>query len=114
MTVFLDAVQNLCGEGSFYLEGNDAYDNILRWNNVDPIPTFAEVETEVQRLTVELNWSSLRQQRNNLIAETDYLALSDATMTDDIKTYRQALRDLPANTTDPANPVWPTKPGGSS
>lgn len=54
---------------------------------------------------------ALRTERNNLIAETDYLALSDATMTDDMKTYRQALRDLPANTTDPANPVWPTKPG---
>jgi len=114
MTVFLDAVQNLCGEGSFYLEGDDVYENILRWNNVDPIPTSAEVEAEVQRLTVELNWSSLRQQRNRLIAETDYLALSDATLTDEMSTYRQALRDLPANTTDPANPVWPTKPGGAS
>jgi hypothetical protein len=55
--------------------------------------------------------ASLRSERTQLLAETDYLALSDATMTDDMKTYRQALRDLPANTTDPANPVWPTKPG---
>jgi len=28
--------------------------------------------------------------------------------------YRQALRDLPANTTDPANPDWPVKPGGGA
>ena len=54
---------------------------------------------------------NLRTKRNRLIAETDYLALSDATLTDEMSTYRQALRDLPANTTDPANPVWPTKPG---
>ena len=52
----------------------------------------------------------LRRQRNQLLAETDYLALSDVTMTDEMRDYRQALRDLPANTVDPANPVFPTKP----
>jgi hypothetical protein len=57
---------------------------------------------------------ALRTRRNQLLAETDYLALADATLTDEMTAYRQALRDLPANTTDPANPVWPTKPGGES
>jgi len=53
----------------------------------------------------------LRQKRNRLLSETDYLTLSDTTeMSDDWKTYRQALRDLPANTSDPENPSWPTKP----
>jgi len=55
----------------------------------------------------------LRRQRNQLLTETDYLALADSTLTDEMRTYRQALRDLPANTVDPANPVWPTKPGGN-
>ena len=53
---------------------------------------------------------NLRRERNRLLVETDYLALADATLTDEMRTYRQALRDLPANTADPANPVWPTKP----
>lgn len=57
---------------------------------------------------------NLRAERNRLLAETDYLALSDSTLTDEMRTYRQALRDLPANTADPANPVWPVKPGGDS
>ena len=57
---------------------------------------------------------NLRAKRNQLLSETDYLALSDSTLTDEMRTYRQALRDLPANTTDPANPVWPVKPGGDS
>ena len=35
---------------------------------------------------------------------------SDVTMSDAWKTYRQQLRDLPANTSDPTNPTWPTKP----
>ena len=53
----------------------------------------------------------LREERNRRLAETDYLALSDATLSEDMRTYRQALRDLPANTSDPANPAWPVKPG---
>ena len=61
-----------------------------------------------------LQLDNLRTERNKRLAETDYLALSDSTLTDEMRTYRQALRDLPANTTDPANPVWPVKPGGDS
>ena len=63
----------------------------------------------------------LRVQRNAKLAETDYLALSDVTLSADMKTYRQALRDLPAdaNGKDAAfdsdgvtlkNVTWPTKP----
>ena len=52
----------------------------------------------------------LRFNRDRLLRETDHYALSDVTLSDDMKTYRQALRDLPANTSDPANPTWPTKP----
>ena len=80
---------------------------------VTPLTAEEITEREVYERDVQpgVNFELLREERNRLIAETDYLALSDATMTDDMKTYRQALRDLPANTTDPANPVWPTKPG---
>lgn len=52
----------------------------------------------------------LRYKRDNKLAESDWMANSDVTMSDAWRTYRQALRDLPANTTDPANPVWPTPP----
>ena len=38
------------------------------------------------------------------------MANSDVTLADAWKTYRKNLRDLPANTADPANPTWPTKP----
>jgi hypothetical protein len=57
--------------------------------------------------------AALRRQRDQLLTETDYLALADSTLTDEMRDYRQALRDLPANTVDPANPVWPVKPGGN-
>ena len=68
------------------------------------------VETAAAELVTENAWSELRSKRSKLLAETDYLALSDATLSEDMRTYRQALRDLPANTSDPANPTWPVKP----
>ena len=52
----------------------------------------------------------VRNQRNALLAETDYMALSDVTMSDDWTTYRQALRDIPAQDGFPASVTWPTKP----
>ena len=56
-------------------------------------------------------WEEFRRERNRRLSETDYMAFSDtAEMSDAWKTYRQALRDLPANTSDPKNPSWPTKP----
>ena len=57
--------------------------------------------------------ADLRSKRNRLLAETDYLALSDATLTSDMTTYRQALRDLPNGKDTVAkceNATWPTKP----
>lgn len=55
-------------------------------------------------------WEALRQERNAKLAASDWMATSDYTMSDPWKTYRQALRDLPANTADPANPTWPEEP----
>ena len=57
--------------------------------------------------------ANLRQQRNQLLAETDWMGNSDDTMSADWKTYRQALRDITKQT--PAddslsNITWPTKP----
>jgi hypothetical protein len=65
---------------------------------------------EWQQVAPSAQWEGLRVMRNIKIADTDWWATSDRTMTAEQIAYRQALRDLPANTTDPANPVWPTKP----
>ena len=57
--------------------------------------------------------ANLRSRRNRLLAETDFYALSDVTMSDDMKTYRQALRDLPdgLDTVDKVNSkAYPNKP----
>ena len=57
--------------------------------------------------------ASLRARRNQLLAETDFYALSDVTMSDDMKTYRQDLRDLQdgKDTVDKCNnATFPDKP----
>ena len=69
-----------------------------------------EVTYDTAVINTAVNWDKLRIKRDQLLSKTDYLALSDVTMSDEMRTYRQALRDLPANTSDPANPTWPTKP----
>lgn len=59
----------------------------------------------------------VRNLRNNLIRDTDWMSGTDVNMTDEWKTYRQALRDLPANSTPSLDEngnlegvTWPTKP----
>tara|TARA_R100000234_G_scaffold67350_1_gene41124 strand:- start:56 stop:382 length:327 start_codon:yes stop_codon:yes gene_type:complete len=49
-----------------------------------------------------LKLADIRKLRNTKLAETDYLALSDVTMSDAVKTWRQTLRDLPQNNTTEA------------
>ena len=58
--------------------------------------------------------ADVRLKRNALLAETDHLALSDNTLTTEMTTYRQSLRDITNNVDDLDdinNITWPTKPG---
>ena len=59
------------------------------------------------------NWEEFRRQRNDKLAETDWRAGQDLTMSDAWKTYRQELRDLPStlnDTTVRETITWPTEP----
>ena len=49
--------------------------------------------------TDEQKWFDIREKRNKLLAETDFYALQDVTMSDEMKTWRQSLRDIPTNHT---------------
>jgi hypothetical protein len=53
---------------------------------------------------------NLRKERNRILAETDWMANSDVTMSDEWQTYRQALRDITDTYTSRDDVVWPTKP----
>ena len=59
----------------------------------------------------DYKWNRLRETRDNFLVLSDWTQVSDAPVDADAwKTYRQTLRDLPANTADPENPSWPVKP----
>ena len=79
-----------------------------------------EEENELSARNAELNkqapnrnMEELRRQRDVLLAETDFYALGDVTMSENMKTYRQALRDITSQTPadiNLSNINWPTKP----
>ena len=93
-----------------------------RYHNINGNQVQFTAEEETARDAEEKAWAdgalaraqaNLRQERNRRLAETDFYGNSDVTMSDDMKTYRQALRDLPAgkDTVDKCdNVTWPTKP----
>ena len=93
-----------------------------RYHNINGVRVQFTAEEETARDAEEKTWADgrldrdlfeLRQKRNRLLAETDYFALSDNTLADNMKKYRQDLRDLTTGldtTTKVANVTWPTKP----
>jgi hypothetical protein len=54
--------------------------------------------------------ASGRVKRDELLKETDHYGLSDVTMSSEMTTYRQALRDVPQQTDFPSTITWPDKP----
>ena len=66
--------------------------------------------TAIASISPDANWVALRKTRNDLLTETDWWGVSDRTMTDAQKKYRQDLRDLPSTTSDPEDVIWPNKP----
>ena len=71
--------------------------------------TVTVTHTAVDQTDVE-QWAEIRASRDIKLMDSDWMANSDVTMSDAWKTYRQALRDLPASKSDPDDIVWPTKP----
>ena len=93
-----------------------------RYHNINGNRVQFTAEEETARDAEEATWEAgafdraiagLRERRNNLLKATDFYALSDVTMSEDMTTYRQELRDLPSGltTVEEVNTVtWPTKP----
>ena len=68
--------------------------NQITWlNGTTPISK-QDILDMLPQVELDMALESLRNKRNALLTETDYLALSDNTMTEEVKTYRQKLRDI--------------------
>ena len=83
----------------------DAYVQDGKAYNVRVENTTAEEQTAL----TDQKWIAIRLERDRRLQITDWRASSDLTLSDDWKTYRQALRDVPTQT-DPYNITWPTEP----
>ena len=109
-----DALISLKPNKEYTWSGTD-YANLVG----DDKPTESEIDTEVTRLNNAEPMRLLREERDKRIAKTDWRASSDLTLSDAWKTYRQALRDLPASASpsldadgelDSTSVTWPTEP----
>lgn len=83
---------------------------ILSSNQADWGTDWATVSAKLTALNAAEPLKLLREERNRKIAETDWWAGSDLTMTDAQTTYRQALRDITDSATSLDDVTWPTKP----
>ena len=109
-----DALISLKPNKEYTWSGTD-YANLVG----DDKPTESEIDTEVTRLNNAEPMRLLRVERNERLTKTDWRASSDLTLADAWKTYRQALRDLPASASpsldsngnlDLTSVTWPTEP----
>ena len=77
-------------------------DIIVDEDSMPPRPTQQELD--------DYKMMKLRQERNRLLAETDWMANSDVTMSDEWRNYRQALRDITDTYSNRDEVVWPNPP----
>lgn len=66
--------------------------------------------TEEQTNLTNVKWAEVRRVRDTLLSQSDWRALSDVTLSDAWRTYRQELRDVPNTQSDPFNITFPTPP----
>lgn len=101
------AIQCGAEEGWIYGKIND---RPYKFRVIDGI-LLKKSDEEIREQETPEAWEALRRKRNIMLKSSDWTQVPDAPVDQSAwAIYRQALRDLPANTTDPFNPPWPTKP----
>jgi hypothetical protein len=110
--MILEAILKINPKAEASVEADDI--NQITWHNgTTPIPV-ADIEAQFPIVELDNAMSTLRAKRNKLLQDTDHYALSDQTLSDDMRTYRQSLRNITngLTTVEDVNSVtWPTKPG---
>jgi len=110
--MIFQAVRELRPNASF-----EVRNKVLVWKESSlEKPTEAEIQAKIAELTAAEPLRQLREQRNQLLAQTDWMAVADRTMTQSQIDYRQALRDI--TTQSPSldsdgnltGITWPTPP----
>ncbi len=105
------AILKINPSAKFSVNADDV--NQITWLEGTTPNSASDIKEQLDVVELEMALEHLRRKRNKLLAETDYLALSDVTMSSDMETYRQSLRDLTngLDTVEKVNAVsFPTKP----
>jgi len=107
----IKAILKINSEAQVSVSNNDI--NTIVWENgTTPIPK-ADIEAQFPAVEFDNAMADLRAKRNQLLIDTDFHGMSDRTMSAEMTTYRQELRDLTngVTTVEQANAVvFPTKP----
>ena len=108
-----EAIIKINSNAKFSVSGNDIDTCEITWlDGTTPISK-SDIEAQLPAVELDIALKNLRYERDEKLKETDYLALSDQTLSTEMSTYRQALRDITngITTVEQANNVtWPTKP----
>ena len=108
-----EAILKINPNAEVSVRGNDINTCEIEWHNGTTPVSKADIEAQFPIVEFDMAMENLRAKRNKLLAETDYLALSDNTMSAEMTTYRQSLRDITNGLTtveEVNNITWPTKP----
>ena len=117
-----DALQALKPGAQWVLRGG-VYSGLEWVDSIQTKPTETEINNKISELDSAESMRLLREERNLLLSETDWMVIKSqetgVAISDAWKTYRQALRDLPASASptltsdyllDETSVTWPTKP----
>ena len=105
------SILKINADASFSVENNDI--TKITWSTGTTPISQSDIEAQYPAVELEIALDRVRVERDFLISQTDFYALSDVTMSSDMTTYRQSLRDITngLDTVEKCNNVtWPTKP----
>ena len=112
--MIIEAILKINPNAEVTVRGNDVNTCEIEWHNGTTPISKADIQAQLPIVEFDMAMEDLRLTRNKLLADTDHYALSDQTLSDDMRTYRQSLRDITngLTTVEDVNSVtWPTKPG---
>ena len=116
MIDYTKAILSINKLADFSLYNNDL--TTIVWRSSFPMPSEEKIQAKIAELEAAEPLRQLRQQRDQKLSQSDWMAVSDRTMSPEQIAYRQSLRDMPANNPEVAlneageliNITWPTEP----
>ncbi len=112
--MIIEAILKINPNAVVTVRGEDINTCEIEWHNGTTPISKADIQAQFTAVEFDTAMEDLRTKRNNLLKDTDHLALSDNTLSSDMTTYRQSLRDITNGLTTVAEVdavTWPTKPG---